>query len=116
MASVALLPQDGGTGLAVLALTGPAPVRNVLGPLPVGWHCHVPLRAPKHLCPLSATLGLRSSPEEPLPTCALAWEAVPVATAPAKPPQGCLAVAFPGETQGWEWVGSPHAAQREPLL
>lgn len=32
MASVALLPQDGGTGLAVLALTGPAPVRNVLGP------------------------------------------------------------------------------------
>lgn len=67
MASVALLSQHGGTGLPVLALPGPALVRNVLGPLPVGWHCHVPLRAPKHLCPLSATLGLGSSPEEPLP-------------------------------------------------
>lgn len=53
MASVALLPQDGGTGLAVLALTGPAPVRNVLGPLPVGWH--VPRRA-------------SASPKAPLPS------------------------------------------------
>lgn len=101
MTSVALLSRDGGTGLAVLALPGQAPVRNVL----------VPLRAPKHLWPLSASAGAGLQPRGAsaslclglggcacgyspcktspgLPGCSMAWRNPGVGVG-GQPPWGC---------------------------
>lgn len=103
---MALLSQDGGTGLAVLAWAGQAPVRNVLGAgaLP---HASVSTKAPlPSLCGAGAELQRRG---------ASASLCLGVG--------GCACGYFPCKTSlrlpgwgkpGWEWVGSPQGAAGAP--